>query len=225
MKKLFIFLLIVTSLFYFTKCTLDVSVSNPESFEKRGIDLSHHNKVTNWDSVAKTIDFVIIKATEGSTFKDPCFKSYWRNAKKHNIIRGAYHFFKPGVPGDEQFENFKNTVNLSQGDFVPVLDVENKEADINEVNKWLELAEKHYGVKPILYTEYLFFKVLLEGDVKVDRLWIYLDESYKLRPSFDNYDCVFWQYSHVGNVEGIDGPVDLDTFLCDEKKYQELMIK
>ncbi|MBR1551996.1 MAG: hypothetical protein IJ632_06720 [Muribaculaceae bacterium] len=34
-----------------------------------GIDLSHHNTVTDWSQVE--VDFVILKATEGATYKDP----------------------------------------------------------------------------------------------------------------------------------------------------------
>ena len=33
-----------------------------------GVDLSHHNTVTNWELVEA--DFIFLKATEGSTFTD-----------------------------------------------------------------------------------------------------------------------------------------------------------
>ena len=38
----------------------------------------------------------------------------------------------------------------SLGDLPPILDVELKNSNINEVNKWLKLAENYYGVKPIV---------------------------------------------------------------------------
>ena len=30
--------------------------------------------------------------------------------------------------------------------------------DMNEVNEWLRLAEEHYKVEPILYSDYITFK-------------------------------------------------------------------
>jgi lysozyme len=179
----------------------------------KGIDISHHNKVTNWIAVSDSVDFVILKATEGGTFKDPKFRAYWSNAKRHKVIRGAYHFFVPNVPAEKQFANFKNSVKLSKGDLVPFLDVEVKEVDVNEVNKWVALATAHYGVEPIIYTEYSFFKLILDGKVNCNKLWIYVDEKYGRKPSFKSYNCAFWQYSHTGNVKGIDGEVDLDEFI------------
>ena len=192
----------------------------------KGIDISHHNKVNNWSLVKNDIKFCIIKSTEGSNYKDPMFKSNWNSAKKSGLVCGAYHFFKPGVSGEKQFENFKNKVKLSSGDFPPVLDVELKECDMDEVNKFLKLAEKHYGVKPIVYTEYLFFKVYMEDKISKDYpLWIYINESYNVKPQFNDYDCVLWQYSHTGKVKGIVGDVDLDYFMGDEVKFNSLMIK
>jgi lysozyme len=90
----------------------------------------------------------------------------------------------------------------------------------------LELSEKHYGVTPIVYTEYLFFKVFLDGEIDTKYpLWIYIDESYSLKPSFNDYNCVLWQYSHTGVVNGVDGDVDLDSFLGDSLSFESLRIK
>lgn len=45
------------------------------------------------------IDYVIIKASEGESFKDWRFKGRWRKADKYSYKRGAYHFFRPGKDG------------------------------------------------------------------------------------------------------------------------------
>lgn len=227
MKILFIvvsvLLVLILSGFYFSDLT--PTITSTSYFKIKGIDISHHNSISNWGSVNNQIGFCIIKATEGSNYKDPMFNSNWKSSKKNNVVRGAYHFFKPGVSGDKQFENFKNTVKLVNGDFPPVLDVELKECDINEVKIFLELVEKHYGVTPIVYSEYLFFKVFLDGKIDTKYpLWIYIDESYSLKPSFKDYNCVIWQYSHVGSVNGIDGDVDLDSFLGDSLSFESLKI-
>jgi lysozyme len=205
---------------------LKPSFNNEVDFSIKGIDISHHNKINNWSNIKNEIGFCYIKSTEGSTYIDPNFKTNWLLAKKHNIKRGAYHYFFPGVPAEKQFNNFKNHVQLSPGDLPPVLDVELKESNMNEVTKWLELATKYYKIKPILYTEFIFFKVYMDG--KVDNqypLWIYIDKSFGFKPSFNNYNCVLWQFSHKGKVDGITGDVDLDSFLGDSLQFKSMIVK
>ena len=59
-----------------------------------GIDVSSHQGKINWKEVySSKINFAFIKATEGETFVDKRFKYNFSNAKKNNIIVGAYHFF------------------------------------------------------------------------------------------------------------------------------------
>jgi lysozyme len=194
--------------------------------DMKGVDISHYNSINNWSKVENEIGFCFIKSTEGSTYTDPNFKTNWSLAKKHNVKRGAYHFFSPGVSAEKQFNNFKKHVKLFPGDLPPVLDVELKESNMDEVNKWLELATKYYKVKPILYTEYVFFKVYLDGNVDTQYpLWIYIDKSFGFKPSFNNYNCVLWQFSHTGKVHGITGDVDLDLFFGDSVQFKSMIVK
>jgi lysozyme len=204
---------------------IDLTPSSKYDFKICGIDISHHNKVYNWKQVKKHAKFCIIKSTEGKSFNDPMFKSNWKNCKKNNIIRGAYHFFSPGVSANKQFENFKNSVKLTTNDLPPILDVELKKCDIDEVNKWLKLAEDYYGVKPIVYTDYFFFKIFMEGKLNDYPLWLHINKKYKVKPSFNNYNCIFWQYNQKGKIKGIKGDVDLDTFLGDSESFNNLLIK
>ena len=189
----------------------------------KGVDISHYNKVYDWDEVKTNSKFVIIKSTEGGKFIDPKFSSNWKNAKKNGIIRGAYHFFSPKISAEKQFLNFKNTVKLLPGDLPPILDVELKEIDMNEVNKWLKLAEEYYGVKPIIYSDYFIFKVFMDGKVDNYKLWIHINEKYHVKPSFNNYDCIMWQYSHTGKIPGIKGDVDLNEYLSDSSSFYSLL--
>jgi lysozyme len=204
---------------------IDLTPLSKSDFEICGIDISHHNKVYNWKQVKNHAKFCMIKSTEGKSYNDPMFKSNWKNCKKNNIIRGAYHFFTPGVSANKQFENFKNSVKLTTNDLPPILDVELKECDIDEVNKWLKLAENHYGVKRIVYTDYFFFKIFMEGKLNDYPLWLHINKKYKVKPSFNNFNCVFWQYNQKGKIKGIKGDVDLDTFLGDSESFNNLLIK
>jgi lysozyme len=226
MKKFLVFGAIIGLVILLICSFVDLKPSLNPSYEIKGIDISHYNKITSWKDVGQHSNFCIIKSTQGSGFKDPKFVKNWSEAKKHNIVRGAYHFFQPGVSAEKQFENFRRNVILKPGDLPPVLDVELKECNVDEINKWLQLAENHYKVKPILYTEHIFFKVLLENRVSNKYpLWIYVDEDFKVRPSYDNYDCVLWQCSHTGKVNGIQGDVDLDMFIGSSADFKNLLIK
>jgi lysozyme len=226
MKKLLIIGVVLSSIFLIACSFVDLSLSINPNYSVKGIDISHHNKVTDWGKVKSESEFCIIKATEGSKFKDPKFTQYWSESKKHKIVRGAYHFFSPDVSAEKQFANFKSSVFLNPGDLPPVLDVELMGCDMNEVNKWLKLAEAHYKVKPIIYSEHLFFKIFMEGKVSNEYpLWIYVDEVFKVKPSYSNYNCIFWQYSHTGEVNGINGEVDLDMFMGDRDIFNSIKIK
>ena len=222
MKKIFLIIGLSLVFLILVSNVVDLKPTLINNKHINGIDISHYNKVTDWKKIKKSNQFVIIKSTEGSKFVDNKFKTNWNNAKNHGITRGAYHFFNPNVPAIQQFNNFKRNVTLSSGDLPPILDVELKEIDMNEVNKWCELAEKHYGVKPIIYSDYLVFKFFMDGKVNNYKLWIHIDEKYSVKPSFNNYDCIMWQYSHTGRVDGIQGDVDLNTFLGDSLSFEKL---
>src|SRR5437899_3040072 len=61
-----------------------------------GIDVSGHQSTVDWAGVAEAgIAFAYAKATEGTSFVDPQFPINWERMKSANILRGAYHFFRP----------------------------------------------------------------------------------------------------------------------------------
>ena len=114
--------------------------------------------------------FIIIKATEGSNLFDDDFNDNFFQAKENDFIRGAYHFFVPGVDAAAQANFYLHQVHLVPGDLPPVLDIEKtgkltKQQLQNDVKKWLDIVEKKYGVKPILYTSYKFKKDYLNDPV------------------------------------------------------------
>jgi lysozyme len=224
LKSIFIaiilILIIVISYIYYSLTPFNIS-----KYTIRGIDISHYNDIYNWKLLSKGIAFTFIKASEGSRTDDNKFNQHWEMAGKMKLTRGAYHFFSPQIPAEKQFEFFKSKVKLKAGDLPPVLDVEKANTNMNEVNKWLELAEKHYGVKPIVYSDYVYFMTFMKGKVDDYPLWLVFNYKYKVIPHFYNYDCVFLQYNQAGKVNGINGDVDLDVFLGDRKEFNQLLIK
>jgi GH25 family lysozyme M1 (1,4-beta-N-acetylmuramidase) len=65
-----------------------------------GIDVSNWQGSINWTSVKNAgIQFAYIKATEGTSYKDPSFNTNYPNAYYAGVIRGAYHFARPNLSG------------------------------------------------------------------------------------------------------------------------------
>ena len=180
-----------------------------------GIDISHYQGHINWNKVDKskhTIQYVFIRSSMGSYAKDKKYHRNWKKAKKHNLIRGAYHYYRPDENSTQQFENFKSTVKLSKGDLPPVLDVEVESkkgrAYLRKgVKNWLKLAEEHYGVKPIIYTGSNFYKHVLKGHVDGYTLWI---ADYNGKPGGVNWR--FHQFTDKVSIKGISHPVDGNNY-------------
>ena len=145
------------------------TVNYPEGYEIHGIDISHHQGRIDWDDLKDNgsinkcpISFIMIKATEGATQTDENFRDNFFQARENGFTRGAYHFYSVHTPAEQQAYHFIKTVKLENGDLPPVLDVEHKPKDQTDaefkasVLQWLDLVEKHYRVKPILYTYFKF---------------------------------------------------------------------
>lgn len=193
----------------------------PDGYEVRGIDISHYQDRIDWEKLRNAsignapVSFVFIKATEGEKLFDDNFNKNFANAKRNDLIRGAYHFFVPGVDPRKQAAFYLNIAQLEPGDLPPVLDIEKKgnltsEQLRRDVKIWLNLVEKEYGVKPILYTGYKFkMDYLNTPEFDAYPYWIahYYVEQLKYKGQW-----TFWQHTDCGKVSGIKGFVDCNIF-------------
>ncbi|ORY07023.1 putative N,O-diacetyl muramidase [Clohesyomyces aquaticus] len=73
-----------------------------------GFDISHYQGTVNFAAAYSSgARFVIIKATEGSTYTDPKFSDNYVGATNAGLIRGGYHFARPdGASGSAQAQFF-----------------------------------------------------------------------------------------------------------------------
>lgn len=188
-----------------------------------GIDISHYQRKEDikWDSLsiangAIPIDFVVLRATMGNKSADKHFDEFWKLAKKHGKIRGAYHFYRADEDPVMQANNFLANVKLENGDLPPVLDIEKiprkktKEKLIEGLKIWCKIVEETYGTKPIIYTYYHYYKDFLRGDFDDYSVWLanYNDVP---QPSPDD-DWDFWQFTENGIVYGINTKVDVNIY-------------
>ena len=205
----------------------------PEGYEVRGIDISHYQDRINWEKLRNAsigdapVSFVFIKATEGEKLFDDNFNKNFASAKRNDLVRGAYHFFVPGIDPRRQADFYLRIAQLEPGDLPPVLDIE-KKGDLTpeqlrrDVKTWLDIVEKEYHVKPILYTGYKFkMSYLNTPEFEAYPYWIahyYVNElEYKGK-------WTFWQHTDCGKVQGIKGFVDCNIFNGTMQELMELTL-
>ncbi|WP_139925193.1 glycoside hydrolase family 25 protein [Hymenobacter sp. DG01] len=193
-------------------------------YSVHGIDVSAYQGRINWPEVAgHQVRFAFIKATEGVTLRDARFQRNWQGARAAGIYRGAYHYFQPNYDGAQQANLFTRTVPLAPGDLPPVLDVEHAEFhDVAQMRRgvatWLRLVERHYGVRPILYSNYSFYKRHLAGHFDKYPLWL---AHYEVaQPVLPPEKWIIWQHSDEAYVPGIRGTVDFNVF---QGNFQRLL--
>lgn len=178
----------------------------------RGIDVSKFQGKINWTKVAKdsSVKFVYIKATEGTSIQDPYYKTNISKAKKAGLLVGSYHLYSSKTTAYQQMANFKKMAKKSEQDLVPVLDIEGHHSGrlyMERVDKLLELMEKEYGVKPMIYTSEKVYKLHFSG--KKYRNYHIFIANYRRTPSVR---YTLWQYTETGHISGISGCVDFSKF-------------
>ena len=197
-------------------------------YSVHGIDVSAYQGRIDWPEVARQhVRFAFIKASEGGTLRDARFRRNWHEARAAGILSGAYHYFQPTRAGQAQANLFIATVPIRPGDLPPVLDVEaprfHDVAEMRrEVRAWLVAVEAHYGVRPILYSNYTFYRHYLAGHFDDYPLWL---AHYEVaRPALPAERWIIWQHSDEAYVPGIRGAVDFNVFQGSYAALQALRV-
>lgn len=186
-----------------------------EEYPVRGIDISAHNgQEIDFEAVRRQgFRFVIIKASEGSSFKDRRFYTNIARARRAGLKVGAYHFFRFDATGYAQALNFLHSLRGQRLDLPVVIDIEqwtNPAERTQRVLSTLYTFIRHLereGHRVMLYTNKDGWREYVEGRLVDFPLWIAsMTEFDKPR------DWTLWQYSHRGRVEGISGAVDLNVY-------------
>lgn len=200
--------------------------------EYSGIDVSKHQGNIDWKKVKNAgINFAMIRGgyrgyTEGYINEDIKFKDNVKNAYENGIKVGIY-FYSSAVNEIEAREeaefilNLINKYNIKSYITYPIaIDIEDFEDTrnyslsiqqrTNIVKTFCEVI-KNNGLKPMVYS-YTYF---LETKLDMNKLtnydtWIadyYGNTWYKRK-------YTIWQYSDKGNIDGIEGDVDLNYSYC-----------
>ena len=179
-------------------------------------DISAYQGNINWDKARKELEMVILRASVG----DKMDTKYISNAKQCGVPFGVYHYFKAGTEEEAEKETqFFYTTATREG-LEPLffcLDIEYKTQTSSNtkiicqtiLNTLRSLGAKKIGLY-IGQSRYPYIK-----DIKdyFDFIWIprygkntgLADENYA--PKFP---CDIWQYTSVGQINGIPNRVDLN---------------
>ncbi len=205
---------------------------DPEAFAIQGIDVSHWQRSVDFKAVAAAgITFCFCKATEGLDFTDPRFADNWPAMREAGLIRGAYHFGRPGADAATQAERFHDTVRPEGGDLPLVLDLEQTDgATPDEVRRWTETFVERLrslqSAAPIIYAGLFFWRDKAgDGDALGCPLWLaaYVKTPSRYVPrAWERWS--FWQYTSKGSVAGVRGRVDRDAWYGDRASFDAIRL-
>ena len=160
------------------------------------------------------------------------FETNWAAAGSAGIPRGAYHFYYFCRPAIEQAQWFIDNVPVDPEALPPVLDIEwnahsttcpvrpSKRLVLQEMRIFLDLLERHYGKRPIIYTAPDFYEANLRTAFPGDTFWLRSVTAHP-RVKYGSRNWLFWQYTGTGRVPGVEGDVDLNVFNGDSVRWQD----
>ncbi|MFO7758565.1 MAG: GH25 family lysozyme [Roseovarius sp.] len=210
---------------------VDFGPRGPASYPVHGIDVARFQDEIDWRRVRLSgVAFAYIKATEGGDLKDPQFDRNWQLAAREGVPRGAYHFYYFCTDPEVQARWFIRNVPRRGTALPPVLDLEwnpfsptcttrPQGAEVRrQVRIFLDIVERHYGTRPIIYTTPEFYAQTGIGEVSA-AFWL---RSVARTPEgvYPGQPWVFWQYTGTGIVAGVAGGVDINVFRGSSVEWQ-----
>lgn len=209
--------------FIFTFFSSIYALSSQSELKYKGIDVSNWQGYIDYNQVKNAgIEIVYIKASQGTTYKDPYFEINYENAKANDLKVGFYHFLTAinTQEAEQQAIFFASVIAGKQSDCKLALDYEkfsgvNKEA-INQIamafiEKVRELTEKEV----IIYSDLFNAENIFNIDVASNgELWLAFYGDYKnlenTNSSWNNFIGI--QYTDRERIPGINTVVDMDLF-------------
>ena len=183
-----------------------------------GIDISAWQGDAGIDLSKIAYDFCIVKATEGTSYKNRYFTAHCDKVLNRKKLLGAYHYANGGDPQKEA-DYFLAYCKKYIGKAILVLDWEAKnnpqfgKSDLKWCLKWCNYVYQKTGIKPLIYIQ----KSAMDAVKKAGYgLWVaqypdYNETGYQEHPWNEGaYNCLLRQYTSVGKLSGYSGNLDLN---------------
>lgn len=192
----------------------------------KGIDISNWQRGLDLSAISGSIDFVVIKATEGISYVDKSCDGFFQKAIRLSKKIGFYHFARNNDAAAEAqffYNNTKGYVHLG----IPVLDWE-ADQSVSWVNRFVEKYHELTGVWPWIYANPWRFR---QGKVNENcGRWVagypkngITDINYGVNrslPSSYNVGLVCaWQFTSSGRLSGYSGNLDMNVYYGDAASW------
>lgn len=183
-----------------------------------GIDISAWQGDAGIDLGKIAYDFCIVKATEGTDYKNRYFAAHCDKVLSRKKLLGVYHYANSGDPQKEA-DYFLAYCKKYIGKAVLVLDWEAKNnplfgvKDLEWCLQWCSYVQKKTGIKPLIYIQKSAMDAVKKSGYG---LWIaqYSDDvetGYQEHPWNEGaYNCLIRQYTSAGKLSGYSGSLDLN---------------
>ena len=201
-----------------------------------GIDISNWQKGINVSKVP--CDFVITKATQGTSYVNPDCDRAYQQAKKAGKCLGVYHYASGGDPVAEA-DFFLANVKGYVGEAILVLDWEsNQNSKFSQgatwCKKWLDRVYEKTKVRALIYMCKSVCRSYNWNSIAHNHgLWVaqyadnVTDYGYISNPWTDNKGYGAWsgpaifQYTSVGRLDGYSGNLDLNVAYMDRDGWNK----
>lgn len=195
-----------------------------------GIDISAWQGDKNIDLSKVPFDFCIVKATEGTSYKNRYFTSHCDKVLNKKKLLGVYHYANGGDVQKEA-DYFIAYAKKYIGKAILVLDWEAKNnplfgvKDLEWCLQWCSYVQKKTGIKPLIYIQ----KSAMDAVKKAGYgLWVaqypdYNETGYQEHPWNEGaYNCLIRQYTSVGKLSGYAGSLDLNKAYISAASWNKL---
>ena len=195
-----------------------------------GIDISAWQGDENIDLSKVPFDFCIVKATEGTSYKNRYFTAHCDAVLKKKKLLGAYHYANGGDVQKEA-DYFLAYVKKYIGKAIIVLDWEAKnnpqfgKNDLEWCLKWCNYVYQKTGIKPLIYVQKSAMNAVKKAGYG---LWVaqypdYEQTGYQEHPWNEGaYNCIVRQYTSVGRLAGYAGNLDLNKAYISATSWNKL---
>ncbi|NLU68940.1 glycoside hydrolase family 25 protein [Streptomyces sp. HNM0574] len=134
----------------------------------KGVDVSSYQPS---DYSTKGLDFVFIKVSEGTSYKNPKWVKQRSTAREAGLVTGFYHFARAGSMS-AQADYFLDEIKLAAGDML-VLDWEDPDVSNADKDRWIKyVQDKRPNHKVLLYCNVDFWLNRDTTSFPGDGLWI-----------------------------------------------------
>lgn len=186
-----------------------------------GVDVSSHQGNVAWSSLwSSGVRFAYVKATEGTSYKNPYFAQQYNGSYNVGMIRGSYHFALPNVSSGATQANYfvDNGGGWSRdGRTLPgALDIEynpygatcygkSQTAMVSWLKDFVNTYRARTGRDPVIYTSTSWWKTCTGNNASfgsINPLWIpRYGSSVGELPAGWAFHTI-WQYTSSGPIVG-----------------------